>query len=173
MGRILMLMALIGLGHAVNAGIVTGNFNSIDGGVISLEEWRGQPVLVVNTASRCGFTGQYDDLQALYDRYRGQGLKVLAVPSDDFRQELGSEAEVKEFCEVNFNLDLPMTEITKVRGRGAHPFYRSVRAETGFQPRWNFNKILVGPDGSVASTWGARTKPGSPNITREIEALLN
>lgn len=173
MGRILMLMALIGLGHAVQGGVVSGNFDSIDGGVISLDEWRGHPVLVVNTASRCGFTSQYDDLQALYDTYRARGLKVLAVPSNDFRQELGSEAEVKDFCEVNFNLDLPMTEITRVRGAGAHPFYRSVREQTGFQPRWNFNKVLIGPDGNVVETWGARTKPGSGQITRQIEPLLN
>ena len=173
MGKILMLLALIGMGHAVNAGTVGGTFDSIDGGTISMEEWRGQPVLVVNTASRCGFTGQYDDLQALYDQYRDRGLQVLAVPSNDFKQELASEEAVKEFCEVNFDLDLPMTEITPVRGGNAHPFYKSVADATGFKPRWNFNKVLVGPDGAVVGTWGARTKPGSRKITREIEALLN
>ena len=173
MGQIAMLMALVGIAHAVNASTVAGTFNSIDGGTISLEAWRGQPVLVVNTASRCGFTGQYDDLQALYDQYRERGLQVLAVPSNDFRQELDSEGAVKEFCEVNFNLDLPMTEITGVRGGNAHPFYKSVQEATGFEPRWNFNKVLTGPDGMVVGTWGATTNPGSRKITREIEALLN
>ncbi|MDV7145767.1 glutathione peroxidase [Tropicimonas sp. TH_r6] len=173
MFRILFLTLLIGFGGQVDASPVTGTFDSIDGGKISLEDWRGQPVLVVNTASRCGFSGQYDGLQALYDRYRDQGLKVLAVPSNDFRQELASAEAVKNFCELNYNLDLPMTDITSVRGAQAHPFYKSVQAETRFVPRWNFNKVLVGPDGQVVKTWGARTKPQSGAITREIEALLN
>jgi len=147
-------------------------FDNIDGGEIRLNAYEGRPILVVNTASRCGFTPQYDGLQALYDRYRDRGLVVLAVPSDDFRQELGSEAEVKEFCEVNFGLDLPMTTITQVTGAQAHPFYASLAAETGFQPSWNFNKVLIAPDGRVAGTWGAMTKPMSRSITREIEALL-
>ncbi|MCZ0812512.1 MAG: glutathione peroxidase [Pseudomonadota bacterium] len=148
------------------------SFESIDGGTLSLADWRGQPVLVVNTASRCGFTPQYDGLQALYDRYRDRGLVVLAVPSQDFKQELASEAEVAEFCEVNFGLDLPMTTITHVRGSNAHPFYRWVNETTGFQPAWNFNKILLAPDGSVAGTWGSVVKPGASRITREIEPLL-
>jgi len=147
-------------------------FGNIDGGELRLSDWAGQPVLVVNTASRCGFTPQYDGLQALYDRYRDRGLVVLAVPSDDFRQELSSEAEVKEFCEVNFGLDIPMTSITPVRGPQAHPFYASLAAETGFAPSWNFNKVLIAPDGRVAGTWGSMTKPLSGAITREVEALL-
>jgi len=147
-------------------------FGNIDGGELRLSDWAGQPVLVVNTASRCGFTPQYDGLQVLYDRYRDRGLVVLAVPSDDFRQELSSEAEVKEFCEVNFGLDIPMTSITPVRGPQAHPFYASLAAETGFAPSWNFNKVLIAPDGRVAGTWGSMTKPLSGAITREVEALL-
>ena len=151
---------------------LTGSFASIDGGDYRLEDWRGRPVLVVNTASRCGFTDQYEDLQALYDRYREAGLIVLAVPSNDFRQELATEAEVKEFCEVNFGLDLPMTEITGVTGPGAHPVYAQVRDSTGFAPRWNFNKILVGPDGEVIETWGAMVRPLSGAITGAIETAL-
>ncbi|PRY22549.1 glutathione peroxidase [Aliiruegeria haliotis] len=171
--RILTLTFLIVLGHQVNAETVSGEFTSIDGGVISLEDWRGGPVLVVNTASRCGFTRQYDDLQALHDRYQARGLRVLAVPSNDFRQELATAEQVKDFCAVNFDLDLPMTDITHVRGKRAHTFYKDVRAATGFAPRWNFNKVLVGPDGTVVKTWPARTNPQSREITQEIEALLN
>jgi glutathione peroxidase len=147
-------------------------FGNIDGGEIRLSDWAGQPVLVVNTASRCGFTPQYDGLQALYDQYRDRGLVVLAVPSDDFRQELSSEAAVKEFCEVNFGLDIPMTTITSVRGDTVHPFYESLLAETGFAPTWNFNKVLIAPDGRVAGTWGSTTRPTSGQITRQIEAML-
>lgn len=147
-------------------------FDNIDGGTLRLADWADRPVLVVNTASRCGFTPQYDGLQALYEKYRDRGLVVLAVPSDDFRQELATEAEVKAFCTANFDLDLPMTTITPVTGRDAHPFYASLLTETGFAPSWNFNKVLIAPDGHVAGTWGAMTKPTSRQITREIENLL-
>ena len=148
-------------------------FENIDGGTLKISDWAGQPVLVVNTASLCGFTGQYAALQSLYDRYRDQGLVVLAVPSDDFQQELESNAEVKEFCEVQFGLDLPMTGVTPVRGATAHPFYASLADETGFVPKWNFNKVLIGPDGGVVDTFGAPVKPMSRRITNQIETLLN
>lgn len=147
-------------------------FASIDGGEIDLETLRGQPVLVVNTASLCAFTRQYDELQSLQDRYGDAGLTVLAVPSDDFRQELGSAEEVAEFCAVNFDLTLPMTDITSVRGTEAHPFYRWLAQDHGFTPVWNFNKVLIGPDGELVATWGSGTKPTSAAITSRIEALL-
>jgi len=147
-------------------------FPSIDGGDIALSDFAGQPVLVVNTASQCGFTYQYDGLQALYDRYRDQGLVVLAVPSDDFNQELDSAEEVKEFCEINFNLTLPMTDMTHVRGARAHSFYKDLKAQTGFAPRWNFNKVLIGTDGQIVETWGSAAKPDRGAIPRAIEALL-
>ncbi len=148
-------------------------FENIDGGTLKISDWRGQPVLVVNTASLCGFTGQYAALQSLYDMYRDDGLVVLAVPSDDFQQELHDNAEIKEFCEIQYGLDLPMTGITHVRGPSAHPFYASLARETGFTPTWNFNKVLIGPDGSVIDTFGSPVKPMSRKITSQIEPLLN
>lgn len=167
-----LLIGLMFLATASAADVSKHRFASIDGGFVNMSEWAGQPVLVVNTASQCGFTGQYDGLQKLYDTYREAGLIVFAVPSDDFNQELSSAEEVKEFCEMNFGLDMPMADITPVRGSKAHPFYKDVRNEVGFTPRWNFNKILIGPDGSVEATWGATTKPMSPAITNAIEELL-
>jgi glutathione peroxidase len=147
-------------------------FDSIDGGVVSFSDWAGKPVLVVNTASRCGFTKQYDGLQALYDQYRDRGLVVLAVPSQDFKQELASDEEVAEFCEVNFDLTLPMTTITHVRGAKAHPFYQWLAETQNFTPSWNFNKVLIGPDGRVEGLWGSVTRPQSKAITAAIEPLL-
>ncbi|WP_101068711.1 glutathione peroxidase [Roseovarius salinarum] len=147
-------------------------FDSIDGGTLSLSDWSGQPVLVVNTASRCGYTYQYDGLQALYDRYRDDGLVVLAVPSQDFRQELATDEKVKEFCEVNFGIDMPMTTITHVRGPDAHAFYQWLADTHGFAPRWNFNKVLLGPDGDMVETYGSAARPLSAAITDRIEALL-
>ncbi|WP_226780580.1 glutathione peroxidase [Oceaniglobus trochenteri] len=147
-------------------------FTNIDGGTLSLADYRGQPVLVVNTASRCAYTRQYDGLQALWDRYRAAGLVVLAVPSDDFAQELGSAAEVKEFCAVNFDLTLPMTDITPVRGDAAHPFYAWVAETEGFSPAWNFNKILIARDGKVVATFGSGADPLGRAIVTAVEAEL-
>lgn len=147
-------------------------FDSIDGGELRLSAYRGGPVLVVNTASRCGYTYQYDGLQALQDRYRDQGLTVLTVPSGSFRQEFSDNARVKEFCAVNYNLTLPMTEVTPVTGRDAHPFYQWLRETTGFTPRWNFNKVLLNADGGVVGSWGSSARPLGGEIEREVKALL-
>ncbi len=148
-------------------------FPSIDGGEIALSDFAGQPVLVVNTASQCGFTPQYAGLQALWETYRARGLVVLAVPSDDFNQELASAEAVKEFCEINYNLTLPMTDLQHVKGPQAHPFYKAVAQETGFVPGWNFNKVLIGAQGEVVGSWGSVTKPQSAKITREIDKILS
>lgn len=147
------------------------SFASIDGGTIDLDDWKGKPVLVVNTASLCGFAGQFDGLQDLHERFGDRAL-ILAVPSDDFRQELASEAEVKEYCATTFDITLPMTEITHVRGPDAHPFYAWVKAETGFVPGWNFNKVLISPDGEIAGTFGSNVAPENRRIAGAIEAML-
>lgn len=148
-------------------------FESIYGGTMTLSEWEGQPVLVVNTASLCAFTEQYRDLQALYDRYRDAGLVVLAVPSDDFNQELANNAEVKDFCELIYGLDMPMTVITSVKGRDAHPFYQSLREDTGFTPRWNFNKVLLDDQGNLVDTFPSHIGPLSDVITVQIDRILD
>lgn len=150
----------------------TFRFASIDGGEINLGDWRGKPVLVVNTASLCGFAGQFDGLQALHEKFGPQGVLILAVPSDDFDQELADETAVKEYCAMTFDLTLPMTEITPVTGKAAHPFYAWLRDEADFVPGWNFNKVLLAPDGTVAATFGAPVRPESRAITGRIEALL-
>jgi glutathione peroxidase len=147
-------------------------FPSIDGGTIDLAQWAGRPVLVSNTASLCAFTPQYEALQALYDRYRDRGLVVLAVPSDSFRQELDTAEEVRAFCELTYGLDLPMADITDVRGRDAHPFYRWLAEAHGVAPGWNFAKVLIGPDGDYVADWGPRANPLAGEITAAIEALL-
>ncbi len=147
-------------------------FDDIDeAGELRLADFAGRPVLVVNTASRCGYTYQYDALQALYDRYRDRGLVVLGVPSDDFNQELASAAEVKDFCAVNFAIDFPMTAITHVAGADAHPFYSWAAARAG-APRWNFHKYLLGPDGELVAAFPTRTEPDAPEVRQAIENLL-
>ncbi|HZC97455.1 MAG TPA: glutathione peroxidase [Bradyrhizobium sp.] len=150
-------------------------FVSIDGERLPLDAWRGRPVLVVNTASFCGYTPQYRDLEALWQRYRDRGLVVLGVPSNDFgRQEPGSAGQIKEFCTTNYSVDFHLTEKCPVIGGEAHPFYRWVADNLGEAgtPRWNFHKYLVGPDGQLAGAWPAQVAPTDRRITGEIERLL-
>lgn len=151
------------------------SFTAIEGGVLPLAQYRGKVVLLVNTASRCGFTPQYAGLQEVWERYRERGLVVLGVPSNDFGgQEPGSEAEIKEFCEVNFNVDFPLTAKEHVVGPEAHPFYRWAADQLGFaaKPHWNFHKYLIGPDGRLADWFSTATSPTSAKVTRAIEAQL-
>jgi glutathione peroxidase len=166
-----LAMALAGNGMAGSEGPGCFVFDSIDGGAIDLAAYRGGPVLLVNTASRCGFTGQYDGLQALWDTYRDRGLTVLGVPSNSFRQELGSAAEVADFCEVNFGIDFPMTDLVEVTGPEAHPFYAWAAAQ-GVAPSWNFHKILLDGEGRIVGDYGARIGPSAPGLIAAIEALL-
>jgi len=151
------------------------SFTAIEGGALPLAQYKGKVVLVVNTASRCGFTPQYEGLQDVWERYRERGLVVLGVPSNDFGgQEPGNEAEIKQFCEVNFNVDFPLTAKEQVVGDDAHPFYRWAARQLGdaAQPRWNFHKYLIGPDGALADWFSTVTAPTSPKVTEAIEAQL-
>lgn len=147
-------------------------FRKIDGGSLPLSVWRGKPVLVVNTASECGFTPQYAGLEKLWQRYRDQGFVLLGVPSNDFgAQEPGSEAEIQAFCIKNFAVDFPLAAKEQVTGANAHPFYQWVAAAGG-APRWNFHKYLIAPDGTLAGAWPSRVAPDDPALTGAIETAL-
>jgi glutathione peroxidase len=154
-------------------------FVSIDGERLPLAAWRGRPVLIVNTASYCGYTPQYRDLEALWQRYRRRGLVVLGVPSNDFgRQEPGSEAEIKTFCTTHYAVDFPLAQKCVVLGDAAHPFYRWIAETLGEAgaPRWNFHKYLIAPGGeeagALAGAWPAQVAPTDRRITAEIDRLL-
>lgn len=168
--RILALLVLTATPALAEAPVF--EFPSIDGGSYSTADWRGKPVLVVNTASLCGFAPQYANLQKLFDRYQGRAV-VLAVPSDDFAQELATEAEVKAYCEANFDLTLPMTTIQHVTKGDVHPFYRWLRDAHGVSPAWNFNKVLLDTEGEFVDSWGSATKPDAKPITAAIDKLLS
>ena len=146
-------------------------FTSIEGDPLSMARFAGKTVLVVNTASRCGFTGQYKELQALYDKYREQGFVVLGVPSNDFRQELSSAKKVKNFCEVTYGIDFPMTDIVRVKGTEAHPMFRWMAAQ-GSEPNWNFHKFLIGSDGALIADFRTQTWPDDAKVVGKIEAAL-
>lgn len=150
-------------------------FVAIDGSALPMRDFSGKAVLVVNTASLCGFTPQYKGLQVLWDTYRDQGLVVLGVPSNDFgNQEPGSASEIDSFCEVNFGVTFPMTDKTSVSGSNAHPFYQWAAGELGFfaKPRWNFHKYLVGPDGRLVSWFSSLTSPDSSKLRAAVESAL-
>lgn len=142
-------------------------FPAIEGGEIDLAAWRGKPMLVVNTASFCGFAPQFAALQKLHETYAPRGLLLLGVPSNDFNQEAADNAAVKAFCDAEFGVDFPMAAISHVKGPEAHPFFAWAGA-----PRWNFFKYLVGRDGRLLQTYPSGVDPSSPQLLRAVEAAL-
>ena len=151
------------------------SIESITGETINFKDYKNKAVLVVNTASYCGFTKQYNELQELWDLYKTKGLIILGIPSNSFNQEKKSNTEVKEFCEVNFNINFPLTEITDVKGDNAHEIYKWAKENYGKSavPKWNFYKILVNREGKIEDTYASLTKPTSNKIIKKIESLLN
>jgi glutathione peroxidase len=151
------------------------SFTSIDGGPLPLEQFKGKPVLVVNVASRCGLTPQYEGMEALYRDYRDQGLVVLGVPCNQFAgQEPGTEAEIKDFCQTKFDVDFPLTGKVDVKDEGRHPFYAWAEDKLGTPavPVWNFHKILIGKDGEALAAFGPRTPPQDAEIVGAVEKAL-
>ena len=150
-------------------------FAAIEGGPLPFALWRGKAILVVNTASFCGYTRQYEGLQALWETYKSRGLVVVGVPSNDFGgQEPKADSEIAAFCKGAFNVTFPLTGKQIVIGAAPHPFYRWARASLGQSaaPRWNFHKYLVGRDGLLIAGYGSATEPLSPVLTTAIEAAL-
>ena len=149
--------------------------NSITGEEINFNDYKNKAILLVNVASYCGFTKQYADLQKLWEVYRHKGFVVIGVPSNSFNQEKNSEKEIKKFCEVNFNINFPMTSIYEVKGDNAHEIYKWAMNNHGKSavPKWNFHKILIGKDGKVADTFVSFTSPTSKKITKVIDKILN
>ncbi|MBU6371903.1 MAG: glutathione peroxidase [Alphaproteobacteria bacterium] len=147
------------------------SFEGLTGGAIPLSAYKGKVVLVVNTASKCGFTPQYEGLQKLYDARKGQDFVIVGVPSGDFGgQELGSSKEIAQFCKLNYGVTFPMATKNHVVGADAHPFYKWALASFGpsTEPKWNFHKILIGKDGKVVAAFGSRTTPDSPELAAAI-----
>ena len=146
-------------------------FNSIDGEKIKLEDFKEKIIVVVNVASRCGYTPQYEDLQNLWINYKDKDLVVIGVPTNNFKQEPGSNKEIKNFCETNFGINFPMTEKIDVIGKNAHPFYKWAKNNHGISaiPKWNFHKIIVGKNGKIIDTFASFTKPSSGKFINTIE----
>ena len=151
-------------------------FNDIDGNDLNLNKFKNKVIVVVNVASQCGFTKQYEDMQKVWVKYQDKGVVMLGVPSNDFgKQEPGSSEEIKNFCEAKFGITFPMTEKVSVKGENAHPFYIWARKNHGKSsiPKWNFHKIIIGKDGKVLDTFASLTNPSSKKFIKAIEKALD
>ncbi len=149
-------------------------FKGIDGNDIKLSEYKNKVIIVVNVASRCGYTPQYEDLQNLWSKYKKKDLIVIGVPTNNFRQEPGSNKEIKDFCETNFGITFPMTEKINVIGGNSHPFFKWAKKDYGIGaiPKWNFHKIIIGKNGKIVETFSSITKPNSKKFLATIEKLI-
>ena len=178
MKKVFILLFMLSFFSKVTAGnngtAYDYEFNGIDGDLIKLSQYKGKIIVIVNVASRCGYTPQYEDLQTLSSKYKSKNLVVLGIPTNNFRQEPGNNKEIKDFCETNFGINFPMTEKINVIGNDSHPFYKWARKDYGIGaiPKWNFHKIIIGKDGKVAETFSSITKPSSKKFIKVIEDLI-
>ena len=147
---------------------------SINGEIINFKEYENKVILLVNTASYCGFTNQYDDLQKLWDQFKSKGLIVLGIPSNSFNQEKKNNSEIKKFCEMNFNINFPLSTLTDVKGNNAHEIFKWAKENHGKSavPKWNFHKILINREGKIEDTFASMTKPMSKKLIKIIEDIL-
>ena len=177
MNNVVFFLIVIGASmiNQVNANVYEFDFTSIDGKIIKLRDFKGKPMVIINTASLCGFTKQYSDIETIFKNYEDKNLTIIAVPSNDFgSQELSSNKKVKEFCTTNFNTSFLLTEITNIKGEKGHPFFKWVKKEAGFLafPKWNFYKYLINREGKLVSWYGSVTKPTAPKIIKDIEKIV-
>jgi len=152
------------------------SFNDLDGSKINLSSFKNKVIVIINVASQCGFTNQYEDMQSIWERYQKDGLIIIGIPSNDFgNQEPGSESEIKTFCEAKFGITFPMTEKVIVKGDNAHPFYQWAKDNYGNSaiPKWNFHKIIIDKNGKIADTFASITNPSSKRFIKVIEKNLN
>ncbi len=155
-------------------GIYKFKMPDIHGDTHSLSEYRGKVLLIVNVASKCGYTPQYEALQKLYEKYREQGLVVLAFPANDFlKQEPGSDAEILEFCRRNYGVTFPVFSKIHVKGKKIHPLYRYLREESGRDVKWNFQKYLIDRNGKIIRVFAPKVKPDSEEMIQAIESVLS
>ena len=171
---VLFMISFFTNSSAENKNAYDFQFTGIDGNLIKLSDYKNKVIVVVNVASRCGYTPQYDGLQLLWSNYKNKDLVVLGVPTNNFRQEPGSNKEIKNFCETNFGITFPMTEKTNVIGGNSHPFYKWAKKDFGISaiPKWNFHKIIIGKNGKVIDTFSSITKPSSKKFLKVIESLI-
>ena len=151
------------------------NFVSIEGSSLNLSKFKGKIIIVINVASKCGFTNQYKDMQQIWEKYKNKGVVILGVPSNDFgQQEPENNEDIKKFCETNFGISFPMTEKVSVKGSNAHPFYNWAKKNYGNSavPKWNFHKIIINKNGKIENTFSSFTKPTSKKFISALEKMF-
>ena len=178
--KLLLLIIMISfLGSSVSANYeklaYDFRFNDLGGSALSLSEYKGKVIVVINVASQCGFTNQYEDMQKVWQKYQDKGIVMLGVPSNDFgKQEPISNKEIKNFCESKFGISFPMTEKVPVKGPKAHPFYIWARENYGKSaiPKWNFHKIIIDRNGKIVETFSSIVNPSSKKFIKALEKLI-
>ena len=173
---ILMLFSSVAIAGNYNKLAYDFSFNDLDGSKINLSEFKNKIIIVVNVASQCGFTSQYEDMQKIWDSYQKKGIVMIGVPSNDFgNQEPGTNSEIKNFCEAKFGITFPVTEKVIVKGENAHPFYKWARENHGKAaiPKWNFHKIIIGKNGKIYDTFASITKPTSKKFVKSLELAID
>ncbi|WP_171013896.1 glutathione peroxidase [Chitinivorax sp. B] len=152
--------------------LLNHQFRTLQKKPLDLCQWQGKPILVVNTASKCGFTPQFEKLESLYKQYRDKGLLIVGFPSNDFWQEPKNNDEIADFCKLTYFVNFPMVEKTAVTGDDANPFYKQLKSASGSSPRWNFHKYLIAPDGKTVHSFGSTTKPDDPKVMEKLLPML-
>jgi len=168
----LMMISVVNVAVADCSGLYNQQFTTLQGKTFNLCDYQNKPILVVNTASKCGFTPQFEDLEAMYKKYQSD-LLVIGFPSNDFRQELNSNKEIGDFCVNTYKVQFPMMSKTAVTGQHAHPFYQELTKVTHQAPMWNFYKYLILPGGKEVYAFSSDVKPSDPEILRKIKPYLN
>ena len=157
----------------VEGSVYNFSFKSIDGDNLPLAQFKGRPILLFNSASKCGFTSQYTGLQKIHEQYKDQGLIVIGVPSDNFNQEPGTEKEIKELCMVNFNITFLLTKKNNVIGNNTHPLFQWIDENYEAKPKWNFYKFLINKEGKMENFFSSMVTPSSPELIESIETVVN
>lgn len=152
--------------------LLNRSIHTLQGEPVNMCQYAGKAILVVNTASRCGFAPQFDKLEGMYRKYEKQGFVVLGFPSNDFHQELSDNKQIADFCKLTYGVKFPMMEPSSVTGKSANAFYRELIKDTGEAPTWNFHKYLIAPDGKTIYSYGTQVEPDSPEILGKIETML-
>lgn len=175
MKTLFMLLALIlsPITYAADCSpLLDRTITTLQGNKINLCEYAGKPILVVNTASKCGYTPQFEKLEAMYSQYREKGLLVVGFPSNDFRQELASNGEIAKFCKLTYKVKFPMSEPSSVTGTQANPLFKALAKSTGEAPSWNFHKYLIAPDGKTVHSFATAVEPDGEQVMKVLLPML-
>ncbi|PHV12287.1 glutathione peroxidase [Chitinimonas sp. BJB300] len=168
-----VLLMTAGVASAADCtALLKHEFKTLQGQPLNLCGMAGKPILVVNTASKCGYTRQFETLEAMYKQYKAQGLMVVGFPSNDFKQELASNKEIGDFCKLTYFIEFPMAEASSVKGESANPFFKALALATGEAPKWNFQKYLIAPDGKTVYAFSTPTEPDAPELMSKLKPML-